>query len=185
MEEIVRSTQGVIETAPPGTAVEDVPEEEGAERRSPYEPAGGSPAEGAMGESKKEDPTTFSPGELRAPPISREEDAPVDGSNDVPLVRRAEFRPLVARVTQPAEDNITLLMDVAVPLTVELGGVEMQIREILGLGPGSIIKLEQRVGKPLDILVNGELVGRGEVVVVDEQFGVRVTELVRSPSKNV
>ena len=70
---------------------------------------------------------------------------------------------------------------VTVPLTVELGSTEMALREILSLGPGSVVSLNRQMGRPLDILVNGELVGRGEVVVVEEHFGVRVTELVRPP----
>lgn len=106
-----------------------------------------------------------------------------DGGAGGPEVRRAEFEKLTPRTGSPSGDNIDLLLDVTVPVTVELGATEMLVKEILAVGPGSVVKLDRPLGKPLDILVNGELVGRGEVVVVDEQFGVRVTELVKHEAK--
>ncbi len=76
------------------------------------------------------------------------------------------------------ESNMNLLMDVQMDLTVELGRTKMFIKEILGLGEGSIIELDKLAGEPVDLLVNGKLVAKGEVVVIDENFGVRVTDIV-------
>ena len=74
--------------------------------------------------------------------------------------------------------NINLLMDVDMELTVELGRTKKPIRDILAFGEGSVIELDKLAGEPVDILVNGKLVARGEVVVIDESFGVRVTEII-------
>ena len=78
----------------------------------------------------------------------------------------------------PGEPNLHLLMDVQMTLTVELGRTRMYIKEILGLGEGSIIELDKLAGEPVDLLVNGKLIAKGEVVVIDENFGVRVTDIV-------
>jgi len=74
--------------------------------------------------------------------------------------------------------NINLLMDVNMELTVELGRTKKSIKEILGMGEGTVIELDKLAGEPVDILVNGKLIARGEVVVIDENFGVRVTEII-------
>ena len=81
--------------------------------------------------------------------------------------------------------NIGLLMDVSMELTVELGRTKWQIKEILGIGEGTIIELDKLAGEPVDILVNKNLIARGEVVVIDENFGVRVTEIISAGAKAV
>jgi flagellar motor switch protein FliN/FliY len=63
-------------------------------------------------------------------------------------------------------------------LTVELGRTRMTVRELLGLSPGAVVELDRAAGSPADLLVNGRLIARGEVVVVDEDFAVRITEIV-------
>jgi len=70
------------------------------------------------------------------------------------------------------------LYDVPVELAVEIGRTQMTIRETLALGPGSIVTLNRLAGEPVDLLVNGKPIARGEVVVIDEEFGLRVTEVV-------
>ncbi|MEM7183577.1 MAG: flagellar motor switch protein FliN [Spirochaetota bacterium] len=80
--------------------------------------------------------------------------------------------------------NLNLLMDVQMALTVELGRTKMYIKDILGLGEGSIIELDKLAGEPVDLLVNGKLIAKGEVVVIDENFGVRVTDIV-SPTDRI
>ncbi|MCB1190258.1 MAG: flagellar motor switch protein FliN [Leptospiraceae bacterium] len=80
--------------------------------------------------------------------------------------------------------NLNLLMDVQMSLTVELGRTKMYIKDILGLGEGSIIELDKLAGEPVDLLVNGKLIAKGEVVVIDENFGVRVTDIV-SPTDRI
>ena len=83
------------------------------------------------------------------------------------------------------EDNggrpIELLYNVDMAVTVELGRTRMSMRDLLGLRPGKIIELDRSARAPVDILVNNTLLARGEVVVVDEELGVRVTEIVGSP----
>jgi flagellar motor switch protein FliN/FliY len=74
--------------------------------------------------------------------------------------------------------NIDMLMDVPLEVTVELGRTKMSIKDLLDLGEGSIIELDKLAGEPVDFLVNGQLISRGEVVVIDENFGVRITEIV-------
>jgi len=111
-----------------------------------------------------------------APAVAVGASAPA--ASDLPEVRRALFQPLQAEGGAGARDNIGMLMDVVVTMTVQLGGSSLPLREVLKLGPGSVVRLERALGEPVDILINRELVGRGEVVVVDDRFGVRVTELL-------
>jgi flagellar motor switch protein FliN/FliY len=80
--------------------------------------------------------------------------------------------------------NLDVLMHVPMSVTAELGKSKMSVAEVLKLGTGSIIELDRLAGGPVDLLVNNKLVARGEVVAVDENFGVRVTELVARPSVN-
>jgi flagellar motor switch protein FliN/FliY len=70
-------------------------------------------------------------------------------------------------------------MDIPLEVTVELGRTSKLIKDILKLGPGSIIELEKLAGEPVDILVNGKFIAKGEVVVIDENFGVRITEIIK------
>ena len=93
-------------------------------------------------------------------------------------VSRAKFQQLVPSDEITSQDNIDRLLDVGLNLSVELGRKDMQIRDILALGPGKIIELDKLAGEPVDLLVNGKLLAKGEVVVVDENFGVRITELL-------
>jgi flagellar motor switch protein FliN len=74
--------------------------------------------------------------------------------------------------------RLDLLMDVPLELSVELGRARMTIQDLLGLGPGSVIELDKIAGEALDILVNDRLVARGEAVVVNDKFGVRITDIV-------
>ncbi|GJM83465.1 flagellar motor switch phosphatase FliY [Paenibacillus sp. HMSSN-139] len=76
------------------------------------------------------------------------------------------------------ENNLNLLMDIPLKVTVELGRTQRQIKDILELSQGSIIELDKLAGEPVDILVNNKLIAKGEVVVIDENFGVRVTDIV-------
>jgi flagellar motor switch protein FliN len=78
-------------------------------------------------------------------------------------------------------EELQRLHDVPVELAVEIGRTRMTIGETLALGPGSIVSLNRLAGEPVDLLVNGRPIARGEVVVVDEEFGLRVTEIVSSP----
>jgi flagellar motor switch protein FliN/FliY len=79
---------------------------------------------------------------------------------------------------RPTGGNIALLMDVPLKLTVELGRTTKLVKEILALAPGSVVELDKLAGEAVDILVNEKLIAKGEVVVIDENFGVRITEII-------
>lgn len=74
--------------------------------------------------------------------------------------------------------NLDLLMNVSLGVSAELGRCTMRVSDVLNLGKGSIVELDRLAGSPIDVLVNGRLVARGEIVAVDDRFGVRVTEVV-------
>lgn len=98
--------------------------------------------------------------------------------------KQTEIRPMAFQsFTNPLKQaignhNMDLLMDVTLPLSVQLGSTRMLVRDILSLGPGSVIELDKAAGEPVDLLVNDKLIARGEVVVIDENFGIRVVEIV-------
>ncbi len=95
-------------------------------------------------------------------------------------VSPAQFQPFITPqnpVIQP--ENIDLIMDVPLEVTVELGRTSKSIKEILEFSPGTIIELTKLAGEPIDVLVNGKFVAKGEVVVIEESFGIRVTEIVK------
>lgn len=94
-----------------------------------------------------------------------------------PSVKSARFAPLAQPVAAAEGSSMDLLMDVDLDLSVELGRASIPVRDVLQLGPGSIVELEKLAGEPVDIMINGKLIARGEVVVVDENFGVRITEI--------
>ncbi|MFP6888593.1 MAG: flagellar motor switch protein FliN, partial [Nitrospinota bacterium] len=82
------------------------------------------------------------------------------------------------REGEDGEVNVDLIMDLPLEMVVELGRTKMLINDLLQIGQGSVIELNKQVGEALDILVNGKLVARGEVVVVKDKFGVRITEVL-------
>lgn len=86
-------------------------------------------------------------------------------------------------VTAPKGIHLGFISDVPLFVTVELGHVTKTLADVLSLGPGSVIELDKLAGEPVDVLVNGRLIARGEVVVIDENFGVRVTEISRTAER--
>jgi flagellar motor switch protein FliN/FliY len=99
-------------------------------------------------------------------------------------VKPAQFQQLTESEIKPSENNISLLLDVKLPVSIELGKTILPIEEILSLGPGSIIELEKLAGEPVDVLINNKKIAQAEVVVVEENFGVRITSLV-SPEERI
>jgi flagellar motor switch protein FliN/FliY len=97
---------------------------------------------------------------------------------DSASVANAEFQHLSESAGKSEPRNIDLLMDVSLPLSIELGRTKMPIAEVLGLGPGSVVELNKLAGEPVDVLVNQKIIAKGEVVVIDENFGVRITQLM-------
>jgi flagellar motor switch protein FliN/FliY len=84
----------------------------------------------------------------------------------------------------PSALDLGPVLDVPVELTVEIGRTTMTIRETLEMGPGSIVALDRMTGEPVDLLVNGQTIARGEVVAIDEEFGLRITQVV-SPKRRL
>ena len=113
------------------------------------------------------------PGQYAMPPVQDVKVQPV---------QFAPFSQVINPVAQP--ENIDLLMDVPLEVTVELGRTSKSIKEILDFSPGTIIELNRLAGEPIDILVNGKFVAKGEVVVVEEAFCIRVTEIIKQRQAN-
>jgi flagellar motor switch protein FliN/FliY len=107
-------------------------------------------------------------------PVARDADRRLGGVQ----VQSAEFAALTSAPATRQNQNIHLLMDVALQVTVELGRTKMLIKDILELGKGSLVELEKFAGEPVDVLVNGKIIAKGEVVVIDENFGVKIVDIV-------
>ncbi|UCD62810.1 MAG: flagellar motor switch protein FliN [Candidatus Zixiibacteriota bacterium] len=113
-----------------------------------------------------------------------QQQADVDDINFAePSVSKAEFQQLSEPAGEAGGRNIELLMDVNLPISIELGRTRMSIADILALGPGSVVELNKLAGEPVDLLVNQKVVARGEVVVIDENFGVRITQLMTAEER--
>ncbi|MBI6545837.1 MAG: flagellar motor switch phosphatase FliY [Cyanobacteria bacterium NC_groundwater_1444_Ag_S-0.65um_54_12] len=111
---------------------------------------------------------------------------PMAPQRQQPVAHPVHFGPLANQNTAipAATSGLDLILDVPLKVTVELGRTRMQIRDVLELGKGSVVELDKLAGEPVDLLVNGKLIARGEVVVIDENFGIRVTDIV-SPAERV
>jgi flagellar motor switch protein FliN/FliY len=94
----------------------------------------------------------------------------------------AEFTPTMTQ-TEGAPD-LDVIMDIPVRISMEVGNTEISIRNLLQLNQGSVIEMDRLAGEPLDVLVNGTLIAHGEVVVVNEKFGIRMTDVI-SPSERI
>lgn len=92
--------------------------------------------------------------------------------------------PTASRGPQPPVQSLDFILDVPLKLTVELGRSRMAVREILQLAQGSVVELTKFAGEPLEVLVNDKLIARGEVVVVNEKFGIRLTDII-SPVERI
>jgi flagellar motor switch protein FliN/FliY len=95
-----------------------------------------------------------------------------------PLVQSAQMGQISGVGGGVGGNNLELLMDVPLQVTVELGRTQKMVKEVLALGPGSVVELDKLAGEPVDILVNERPIAKGEVVVIDENFGIRVTEIL-------
>ena len=100
-------------------------------------------------------------------------------------VARAQFNDLGPNAGNATgqEMNLNLILDVAVTLALEVGRARMSVRDLLQLAPGAIVELDRLAGEPLDVLVNGVRIARGEVVVVDDKFGIRLTDVVSATER--
>jgi flagellar motor switch protein FliN/FliY len=112
-----------------------------------------------------------------------EEYGNISGDSKKVVVNPVQFEAFDDGQALPAGSNLGLIMDVPLEVTVELGRTVKTIKEIVELGPGSIVELDKMAGEHVDILVNGKFIAKGEVVVVDENFGVRITDIVNTVDK--
>ncbi len=92
-------------------------------------------------------------------------------------IKKVGFPSFKGAMKEKTENSLDLLFDIQMKVVVELGRTVLKIKDILELGPGSIIELDKLSGEPVDILVNGSLVAKGEVVVIDENFAIRISDV--------
>jgi flagellar motor switch protein FliN len=146
-------------------------------------------------------PVVLDPGQMMEPGVALSAIAAKDGAVTVPLLDGGDIGAVLALALSPwpadagpggmatrstgavARGGLDMLHDVEMEVSAELGRTRMSVRELLSLTPGAIIELDRAAGSPADLLVNGRLIARGEVVVVDENFGIRITEIVTPGSE--
>jgi len=100
------------------------------------------------------------------------------GSGQATRADDAVFKPLADEARSGTPRELDMIMDIPVTLSVELGQTKLTIRQLLDLAQGSVVELDGLAGEPMSILVNGYLIAQGEVVVVDDKYGIRITEIV-------
>ncbi|HEV3431823.1 MAG TPA: flagellar motor switch protein FliN [Paraburkholderia sp.] len=106
-------------------------------------------------------------------------------SNDAPAAAPAAvFQPLSKVDQNSTRNDIDMILDIPVQMTVELGRTKIAIRNLLQLAQGSVVELDGLAGEPMDVLVNGCLIAQGEVVVVNDKFGIRLTDII-TPSERI
>ncbi|WP_081299606.1 flagellar motor switch protein FliN [Gilliamella apicola] len=113
-----------------------------------------------------------------------DDDRQTDSNSDDLLTKEAIFETLSPQHTQDNKQDINLILDIPVSMSVELGRTKMAIKDLLNLTQGSVIALDGLAGEPLDILINGYLIAQGEIVVVGDNYGVRITDII-TPSERV
>jgi flagellar motor switch protein FliN/FliY len=145
-------------------------------------------------------PVVLDPGQLMEPGVALSAIAAKADAVAVPLLDGGEVRAVLALALTPwpadarpagvatraaggMRGGLDMLHDVEMEVSAELGRTRMSVRELLSLSPGAIVELDRAAGSPADLLVNGRLIARGEVVVVDENFGIRITEIVSPGSE--
>ena len=138
-----------------------------------HQPAPQQPPQPQYAPPHHEQQPQYAPPQYYAPPQPQYAPPPVD-------VRAAQFQSFDMNDVMQQRENMEVLMDVPLEVTVELGRTTKKIREILEFSPGSIIELNKLAGEAIDILVNGKFVAKGEVVVIDENFGIRVTDIINA-----
>jgi flagellar motor switch protein FliN len=104
--------------------------------------------------------------------------------NDVAPAAAGVFQPLSKVTSTATRNDIDMILDIPVQMTVELGRTKIAIRNLLQLAQGSVVELDGLAGEPMDVLVNGCLIAQGEVVVVNDKFGIRLTDII-TPSERI
>lgn len=143
----------------------------------------GTPGNQAQGLSADTDADAADPADDWAAALAEQTAAQVDASTPKPVSGGAAqpaadlFQPLTNE-SADGQSDIDMIMDIPVQMSVELGRTRLTIKNILQLGQGSVVELDGLAGEPMDIYVNGYLIAQGEVVVVDEKYGIRVTDII-------
>ena len=137
--------------------------------------------------SEEEDPWAAAMAEQEAAEENEEATAASEPEPNAPTAKPASddvFRPLSPDSGSSQARELEMIMDIPVKLTVELGRTKLTIKQLLELAQGSVIELEGLAGEPMDILINGYLIAQGEVVVIEDKYGIRITEIV-TPSERI
>jgi flagellar motor switch protein FliN/FliY len=127
--------------------------------------------------------------------VPQQQQAPIQQNYNMPQARTStqvvrdvdlqtpQFQNFDKEMMTYPKENMNVLMDVSLEVSVELGRTQKRIKEILEFGPGSVIELDRLVGEPVDVLVNGKFIAKGEVVVIDENFGIRITDIINPENR--
>lgn len=142
------------------------------------------PAPSSSSASNRQSSAASSAGSSYGASYSTPAPPPAQHMSPPPVVERAVFTSFDEAPATHAGRNLDLLLDIPLGVTVELGRTKRLIKDILDLAPGAIIELDKLAGEPVDVLVNNKLIARGEVVVVEENFGVRITDIL-SPAERI
>ncbi len=137
--------------------------------------------------SADDDPWAAAMAEQQAADEQTESEAPAAEATNSPQAREASsdvFPPLNGEHASGASRDLEMIMDIPVKLTVELGRTRLTIKQLLELAQGSVIELDGLAGEPMDILINGYLIAQGEVVVIEDKYGIRITEII-TPSERI
>ncbi|WP_249979026.1 flagellar motor switch protein FliN [Vreelandella olivaria] len=137
-------------------------------------------------DANEEDPWAAAMAEQEAAEQT-EEESEKTSEQEPPVAKSASdevFRPLSSEGGTAPSRDLEMIMDIPVKLTVELGRTKLTIKQLLELAQGSVIELEGLAGEPMDILINGYLIAQGEVVVVEDKYGIRITEII-TPSERI
>ncbi|WGI25536.1 flagellar motor switch protein FliN [Halomonas alkaliantarctica] len=144
------------------------------------------PTSSADAASEEEDPWAAAMAEQESAEES-EEETTATPEPKAPAAKAASediFRPLSPDSGSSQARELEMIMDIPVKLTVELGRTKLTIKQLLELAQGSVIELEGLAGEPMDILINGYLIAQGEVVVIEDKYGIRITEII-TPSERI
>lgn len=172
-KEICDSVMNNMNSTPAAGAKEEAKPAQAVQQQSPQQPAG-APMGGQMPMGGQPMTGQMPMGQPMMDMSQMYAQQPVN-------VQPAQFQPFIGDfnpITQ--KENIDLIMDVPLNVTVELGRTSKSIQEILDFSPGTIIELNKIAGEPIDVLVNGKYVAKGEVVVIEESFGIRITEIMKN-----
>ncbi len=177
-KELVSSLMGGVSEPAPQPAAQAAPQP-AAQPAPPAQPEYAAPPAHTPPPAHQAPPMAAVPPGYGAPPPSYPQTLGGGGVNRNVNVNPVQFANFQGPgYVQADETNLNLLLDIPLKVTVELGRTKKQIKDILELSQGSIIELDKLAGEPVDILVNNKLIAKGEVVVIDENFGVRVTDIV-------